>query len=466
MKNNIPSRPHRAEDPIVAQPFSLQAEQAVVGALLFDPAVLMDELSEKLSGDHFYDPFCRAVYKRAMAMARANETVDAVVLASRLDGYIPDMSEAQIQEGLKQIYMAYPTRQNLQGWATIVRERWVERQLSKMGDRILGLAHVQNVSMHDKLAEAHTLLANVGTMMANDDVVTSEEMVAETLAEIETNVGQGGRVCGVPTGFPEIDEMTTGLRAGELIILAARPSMGKTSLALSLAKHITFDAPLEERKPVLMFSLEMGTTQIGARWLSTNYDVPLQNLRTGTLSPSQYNRLQGAIDDSSDSKFLMDKSGKLNLEELSAKARRKHRETPLGMIIIDYLQLISDTGHSNSSKSERVGDISRGLKQLARSLDVPVIALSQLNRALETRQDKRPVMSDLRDSGAIEQDADIIMFLYRDVIYNKNTPNPTEAELIFAKQRNGPIGTVKLQFEGSTTRFYSPSERVRLAQIA
>lgn len=448
----------------VSQPFSLQAEQAIIGAILFDPKVILDELAEKIVDDHFYDPFCRAVYKKALAMSKDRETVDIVVLSARLDGVIPGMEEIAIKEHLQAIYMAYPSRQNLQGWTLMLVERWVERQLSAVGNHLLDVAHRNESSIADKLAEAHRMLGKVGNIMAEDSIISTEEMVAETLAEIEANATSGGQVSGIPTGLAELDAITTGLKPGDLIILAARPSMGKTSLALSLAKHVSFELPLSKRKRVLMFSMEMGKTQIGMRWLSVLYDVPMQDMRTGTIGPVQYGRLQSALEDSTHAQFDLEESGTITMEQLAAKARRLHRDQGLGMIVIDYLQLISDSGNKNANKSERVGEISRALKQLAKELKVPIVALSQLSRALEARQDKRPMMSDLRDSGAIEQDADIIIFLYRDCVYNKNTQDPDEAEIIIAKHRNGPTGIVKSIFEKSTTRFHDGRGRLGMGK--
>lgn len=455
----------RDREPLaISQPFSLQAEQAIIGAILFDPKVILDELSESVVDEHFYDPFCRAVYKKTLSMAQDSETVDIVLLSARLEGVIPDMEEAEVKTKLQDIYMAYPSRQNLAGWCLVLKERWVERQLSAVGNRLLEVAHVQDSSIDEKLAEAHRMLGTVGNIMTKDSIISTEEMVAETLAEIEANAQSGGQVSGVATGLADLDAMTTGFKPGDLIILAARPSMGKTSLALSLAKHVSYELPSAERKRVLMFSMEMGKTQIGMRWLSVLYDVPLHDMRTGALSPVQYGRLSNALEEASVAQFDLEESGTLTMEQLAAKARRLSREQGLGLIVVDYLQLISDSGNKNASKAERVGEISRALKQLAKELGIPVIALSQLSRALEARQDKRPMMSDLRDSGAIEQDADIIMFLYRDCIYNKNTQNPDEAEIILAKHRNGPTGTVKAQFEKTTTRFHDGKPRLGMGK--
>ena len=451
MNNRTAKRPQEPQS--VAQPFSLQAEHAIIGAVLHDPRVILEELADSINDDYFYDPFCRAAFKRAVAMAKDQQTVDMVLLSARMDG-LGEMSELDIRGQLEEIYLANPNRVNLKGWCKIVHERWVDRQIAAAGTQMLQTAHVQDMTAEEKLANAHLWLSQIGSIMAEDTIVPTVEMVGATLAEVEENSKLGGQISGVPTGLTELDEMTTGFKGGDLIIVAARPSMGKTSLALSLGKHVSYELAPEKRKRVLLFTMEMGKTQIGMRWLSVLYNVPLHNLRTGSLSPLEGGRLQSAMEDAASAKFLLEESGTLTMEQLAAKARRAHREEELGMIVIDYLQLISDSGNKNATKSDRVGEISRALKQLARELNVPIMALSQLNRSLESRQDKRPMMSDLRDSGAIEQDADIILFLYRDWIYNKNTQDPDEAELILAKQRNGSTGTVKVRFDKSTTKFH------------
>lgn len=436
----------------IAQPFSLQAEQAVIGALLGDPIETYHQVAGVLEHDHFYDPFCRAVFQKASEILGGGDTVDVVVLASKLSGLI-EMTEEEIVEALERIYMSYPAVTNIDGWASIIVDKHVERSLAHTGESLAQMAHAQNLTREDKLAQAHRLLGEVGNTMTKDTIVNTTQMVAATMAMIEVYSKADGKITGVPTGFPELDEVTSGFGPGDLVIIGARPAMGKTAFCLSMAKHCCSELPKPERRGVLMFSLEMGTTQIGLRWLAARYNIEMKHMRSGKISKEEHRRMLDALEESPDIPFYLEESGALTVEQLAAKARRKHRESPLGMIVIDYLQLITPSGRQNATKAELVGDISRALKQLARELKIPVIALSQLSRDLEKRADKRPVMSDLRESGALEQDADVIMFVYRDEVYNPNSQDRGIGEVIIGKQRNGPLATVRLAYDAPTTCF-------------
>lgn len=444
----------RQREPLlqIAQSYSLQAEQAIIGAILSDPVEVHYDLAGYLSAEHFYDPFCRACYEKSMELLEQSKSLDAVVLSSSLEGLI-EMTADEILTGLNNIYDSYPAAANVKGWAEVVIDKSVERNLARAGDSLAQMAHAQNLSRDDKLAQAHRLLSQVGSTMARDTVVDGTTMMAKTLQMIEKFTKAGGKITGTPTGFKDLDDSTSGLGAGDLVIIGARPSMGKTAFCLSLAKHVCSEVPLDERKGVLLFSLEMGSEQIGLRWLGVRKGLHMQHLRAGRISQSEQQLLQDAMDEMPDVPFFVDDTANVTVEQIAAIARRQHAERPLGLIVIDYLQLIKDNGNPNASKSERVGEISRALKLLARELKVPVIALSQLSRELEKRQDKRPIMSDLRESGAIEQDADIILFLYRDEVYNANTVDANMAEVIIAKQRNGPLGVVKLRYDKPTTCF-------------
>lgn len=440
----------------IAQPFSLQAEQAIIGALIGDPVETSYQVSDKLAGDHFYDPFCRLVYQKAIELINESHSLDVVVLASKLDGFM-DMNEQEIRNQLERIYNTYPSVNNLEGWADVIIDKHVERILAHTGESLKQMAHAQNVSRDEKLSKAQNLLADVGSTMSSDTIVDATQMIASTIELIEKFSAAGGKITGVPTGFTKLDEVTSGLGAGDLVIVGARPSMGKTAFALSLAKHVCSELPKGERQGVLLFSMEMGVTQIGLRWLAARHGISMKHMRSGRITPQEHKTMMDALAEASEVPFFLEESGCLNVEQLAAKARRKHREHPIGMIVIDYLQLISDTsGRNNSSKAERVGDISRALKQLARELKIPVVALSQLSRDLEKRPDKRPIMSDLRESGAIEQDADVIMFVYRDEVYNANTLDRGIGEIIIAKQRNGPLDVVRLVYDAPTTCFKNP----------
>jgi len=275
-------------------------------------------------------------------------------------------------------------------------------------------------------------------------------VLAEVMSHLDELHRNPASVTGKSTGYTDLDEMTTGLQDGDLIIVAGRPSMGKTSLALNIAEHIG----LELRLPVLVFSMEMGGTQLATRLLGSVGRVDAQKLRTGRLDPGDWDRLGVALGKLNEAPILIDETAALNPMELRARARRKKREYgALGLIVVDYIQLMQGVDSGSENRATEVGEISRGLKQMAKELSCPVIALSQLNRSLEQRPNKRPVMSDLRESGAIEQDADMIFFIYRDEVYNEESPDKGIAEIIIGKQRNGPIGTVKLTFIGKNTRF-------------
>lgn len=440
----------------IAQPFSLQAEEAVVGALLTDPIDTYAKIGDQLTEYHFYDPFCRATFVKAMDMLGRGETPDGVTLSAGLEAIV-DLTQDEIFERFTRTIDAYPSSANLPNWTKVILAKSLERNMSSMGERLMEIAHAQDVSPDEKMAEANRLLSSMGSAMATDTMVHATSMVNQTMMMIEENSLKGGGITGVTTGFSELDKLTSGLQGGDLIVIAARPSMGKTSLVLSTAEAIAADVDKSKRKGVVLFSLEMGTTQIGMRWLSLREDVPLSHMRSGKVTPEEWKRLNNALEDSPDTPFFLEESTGLSVQQIAAKARRLHREHKLSLLVIDYLQLI-EVG-ATKTRSEGVAEVSRALKMLAKELEIPIIALSQLNRTLEQRQDKRPIMSDLRESGAIEQDADVIIFIYRDEVYNPNTTDKGMAELIIAKQRNGGLGTVRLAFDAPTTRFRDGQSR-------
>lgn len=448
---------HLLDRPLrLAQPFSLEAEQAVIGALLADPVETHHELAGLLEADHFYDAFCRSVYAKAVEMVSAGQTPDAIVLGARLEGTLA-LTQQQIIEGLDKIFHSYPMASNARAWAEVIIDKHVERQIASTGELLARMAHAQDLSREQKISQAQTLVADVGMSMATDTLLSAEQMVAQTVAMIEGFSLNGGGLTGVPTGFRDLDQLTSGMGAGDLIVVGARPSMGKTAFLLSVGKHCCSVLPKDERLGMLLFSLEMGATQIGLRWLATRYGIDMQHMRSGQVSAEENERLQIAVEESAEIPFHLEESGSITMERLAAVARRKHRQRRLGLIGVDYLQLMDDGGTGgDANKAERIGNISRKLKMLAKELGVPVIALSQLSRKLEERADKRPTMADLRDSGSIEQDADVIMFVYRDEYYNPNTPDQGIAEIIIAKQRNGPTGTVRLVYDKPTTSFLDP----------
>jgi replicative DNA helicase len=438
----------------IAQPFALQAEQALIGALLADPQEAYIQVSGVLEPEHFYDPFCRAVFDKSMRVIEEGQTLDFVVLATRLEGVI-ELDQGALTERLQAIFAAFPGASNVATWRDIIIEKAIERRLAKAGQRMMDVAHAQEMTGDDKIAEVNRILADVGSSLTSDTIVPAQVMCTETMALIEAYSYAGGGLTGLSTGFSELDEATCGLQNNDLIILAARPSMGKTALSLAIARAVAAAPEVENRHPVLMFSLEMGVSSIGMRWLSSTCEVPFSHLRSGRVEPAEWERLRAGLDESARWPFFLERSSTIPVSKIAAKARRLHREHGLRLVIVDYLQLVEEemSARRNANRAEAVGAISRALKNLAMELGIPVIALSQLNRSLEQRVDKRPMMSDLRDSGALEQDADMILFLYRDQVYNPNTAEPGVAEVIIGKQRNGPLATVKLGFDGATTNF-------------
>jgi replicative DNA helicase len=434
----------------IAQAFSLQAEEAVIGALLTEAEDTYARIGDKLTEDHFFDPFCRATFAKAMKMMAAGEIPDQVTLSAALEGIV-DLTQDEIFDRYLRTVDAYPSSANLTNWSKVITTKSIERKMAAMGEQIMQLAHAQEITADQKLSEAHVLLAGVGSTMSSDTIVPAADMVSETMVMMQENLLNGGGMFGVPSGFTELDKLTSGFGKGDLVIVAARPSMGKTSFALSMAAMLAGCLESEKRVGVLMFSMEMGTTQIGMRWLSLLENVPLQNMRKSQITQAEWDRLNRAAIDSPNTPFYMEESSSLTIEQLAAKARRLMKEHPFNILVIDYLQLIETD--PNKSRTEGVSAVSRALKQLAKELQIPVMALSQLNRTLEQRQDKRPIMSDLRESGAIEQDADVILFVYRDEVYNANSIDKGIAEIIIGKQRNGGLGTVRLAFDGPTTRF-------------
>jgi len=354
---------------------------------------------------------------------------------------------------LHQLASGTPSAANIRRYAEIVRERAIMRKLAEVGTSIADSAYSpQGREARQLLDEAETRILEIGESggRSSESFAKMSTVLAEVMSRLDELHRNPNSVTGKATGFVDLDEMTTGLQDGDLIIVAGRPAMGKTSLALNIAEHVA----LELKLPVLVFSMEMGGTQLATRLLGSVGKVDAQNLRTGRLSPSDWDRLGTALGKLNEAPLLIDETAALNPLELRARARRKWREYGgLGLIVVDYIQLMQAAESGTENRATELSEISRGLKQMAKELSVPVIALSQLNRSLEQRPNKRPVMSDLRESGALEQDADMIFFIYRDEVYNEESPDKGIAEIIIGKQRNGPIGTVKLTFLGKHTRF-------------
>lgn len=431
-------------------PHSVEAEQAVIGGLMLEPASL-DGVSSLLDGDDFYRRDHRLIYEAICGLSGKGKPFDVVTLGEWFDacGTGEQIGGAGY---LTELVTSTPSAANIAAYAAIVREKAILRRLIEAGTQIVndgfqpGQASVRDIL--DKAEQRVFRIAEQGDR-GGKEFVGLRDAMAEAYRVLQDRSENPGTVTGVPTGFVDLDEMTAGLQPTDLVILAARPSMGKTALAVNIAEY----AAMKTKKAVAIFSMEMSASQLAFRLISSMGRIDSQRLRTGDLREEDWPRVSSAIRMLSELKIFIDDKPGLSPVELRGRARRLKREHDLGLIVVDYLQLMQVQG-TQENRATEIAEISRSLKGLAKELNVPVIALSQLNRSLEARTDKRPVMSDLRESGGIEQDADLILFIYRDEVYNKDKPdNKGLAEVIIAKQRNGPTGKVDLRFAGAYTRF-------------
>jgi replicative DNA helicase len=434
-------------------PHSIEAEQSVLGGLLLDNSA-WDRASDLLHESDFYRYEHQAIFSAIQALVNGSKPADVITVYEHLQ-----MQGKGAEVGglayLNALAQSVPSAANMRRYAEIVRERAVLRKLVSASDEIATNAfNPQGRSVSDILDEAEAKIMKIGEEgnKGKQGFHNMDTLVVDLLDRVQELADNGSEdVTGVRTGFTEMDKMTAGLQKGDLIILAARPSMGKTAFALNIGENVA----VNEGLPVAVFSMEMGASQLALRMVGSIGRINQQNLRTGRLSDDEWSRLSETVDKLRYAKVHIDETPGLSANELRARARRLARQYggTLGLIIIDYLQLMSGSGGNEENRATVIGEISRGLKALAKELQCPVIALSQLNRSVETRPDKRPMMSDLRESGAIEQDADVIMFIYRDEYYNKESKIPGVAEIIIGKQRNGPVGSLHLAFLKSNTRF-------------
>ena len=444
-------------DALRVPPHSIDAEQAVLGGLMLDEHA-WERIADKLGEEDFYRKDHRLIFRAIGDLASRNQPCDAVTLGEWFESSgLAD--EAGGVAYVIQLANATPSAANILAYAGIVREKSVLRQLIEAGTQIVGDGfQPEGRKSEEILAEAEQRVFHIAETGARGkkSYVEMRAAVHEAFQILSRRYESKDAVTGLATGFADLDEMTSGLQPADLIIVAARPSMGKTALAVNMAEH----AAIKSRKAMAIFSMEMSASQLAFRLISSLGRIDQQHLRNGDLAEEDWPRVTSAITLLSETKILIDDTPALSPAELRARARRMKRQYDLGLIVVDYLQLMAVPGNKENRATE-ISEISRGLKALAKELNIPVIALSQLNRSLEQRTDKRPVMADLRESGAIEQDADVILFIYRDEYYDKESADKGLAEIIIGKQRNGPTGTVKLTFLGRYTRFENTTAEAR-----
>ncbi len=436
-------------DNIKVPPHSIEAEQAVLGGLLLDNRA-WEHIADMITAADFYRNDHQLIFDAIRMLESGNQPFDAVTLSEKL------ASNAQLDDAGGLAYLGRlakdtPSAANIVAYASIVRERSVLRQLIAVGTDISRSGfQPEGRESRELLEEAEKQVYQIAEqdMRGRGGFSDIKELLTKTVERIDHLFESEGAVTGLATGFDKFDEMTTGLQPGDLVIVAGRPSMGKTTFAMNIAEN----AAIGQKVPVAVFSMEMPGDALAMRMISSLGRIDQHHIRTGQLTDEDWPRITSAVHMLSETKIFVDDTPAMSPNEVRARARRLKRKHGLGLIVIDYLQLMQVHGGSENRATE-ISEISRGLKALAKELSVPVIALSQLNRSLEQRPDKRPIMSDLRESGAIEQDADLIVFIYRDEVYNEDSPDKGTAEIIIGKQRNGPIGKSRLTFLGKYTKF-------------
>ena len=433
-------------------PHSVEAEQSVLGGLLLDNTA-WDKIADMIGESDFYRADHRLIYRHVSKLVGNSRPADVITVSESLES-TKELDGVGGLAYLGALAQNTPTAANIRRYAEIVRERAVMRKLAEVGTEIAETAYNPMGKEAGQLldeAESKVFAISEEGARGKQGFMDMQPLLTQVVERIDMlyNRDNPSDVTGVPTGFTDLDKMTSGLQPGDLVIVAGRPSMGKTSLALNMAEHVALESGL----PVGVFSMEMGASQLVMRMLGSVGKLDQHKVRTGRLADEDWRKLTDAVGRLNDAPIHIDETAALNSLELRARARRLHRQYgKLGLIVVDYLQLMSASSQGENRATE-ISEISRGLKALAKELNVPVVALSQLNRSLEQRPNKRPVMSDLRESGAIEQDADLILFIYRDEVYNQDSPDKGKAEVIIGKQRNGPIGTITLVFQGEYTRF-------------
>lgn len=429
-------------------PHSVEAEQSVIGSMLMDRDAIV-AAAEIVTSSDFYQQQYGIMFEAMVELFNEGKPVDLITLQDRLkEKDVPP--EVSSLEFVRDIITTVPTSANVKSYAGIVREKAVLRRLIKLNEEIANTCYAGKEPLEQILAHTEKSVFDLLESRNSREFVPIRQVALNVLEKIEVASRTQGTVTGIPTGFIDLDYKTSGMQPSDFVLIAARPSMGKTAFVLNMVDHVAVRKGL----PCMIFSLEMSKEQLVNRMLSMESNVDSQKLRTGNLSDSDWDAIVEGIGVIGNSRLIIDDTPGISITELRSKCRKMKLEYGLSMIIIDDLQLMSGSGgRNNESRQQEISEISRSLKALAREMNAPVVALSQLSRACETRTDHRPMLSDLRESGAIEQDADVVMFLYRDDYYNKDTDTPNIAEVIIAKQRNGPIGTVNLLWQPEFTKF-------------
>lgn len=430
-------------------PQNLEAEQAVLGAILLQSESMITAM-ERVQPEDFYNPAHQFIFEAMIELGEEGQPIDMVTLAAKLQAkqQLEDIGNVSY---LMKLANAVPTAANIDYYAQIIEEKSMIRRLIRTATQIVSEGYTGEDDVGALLSDAERRILEISNRRSSSGFIAIKDVLMEVFEKIETLSENKGNTTGIPSGFIDLDKMTAGFQRNDLIIVAARPSVGKTAFALNIAQNVGVRA----KETVAIFSLEMSAAQLVQRMICAESNVDATRLRTGNLEDDDWEKLTMSIASLSEAKIFIDDTPGVTVADIRAKCRRLKKEHNLGMILIDYLQLIHGRGKAGENRQQEVSEISRTLKMIARELEVPVIALSQLSRGVEQRQDKRPMMSDLRESGSIEQDADIVAFLYRDDYYDKESEKKNIIEIIIAKQRNGPVGTVELVFMKNFNKFVS-----------
>jgi len=434
-------------------PQNIEAEQAVLGAILVNPAIISRIIEILKTPDSFYRQAHRVIYSSCLQLFNANEPIDVVTISEHLR----NLDKLELVGGrayVNDLALSVVTTANADYYAKIIQEKYTLRELIRAGSEIVTTAYDEN-SVDNVLDNAEKMIFSIAQRKSADNIVHIKDVVLDSYNMIEVRYNNRDELIGVPSGFYDLDNLTAGFQSSDLIIVAARPSMGKTAFCLNIAQ----EASIRKKIPVAIFSLEMSKEQLVQRMLCSEAEIDTNRLRTGHMQSEDWSKLAETMGKLADAPIYIDDSPGTSVMEVRAKCRRLLMEhSNLGLVIIDYLQLMEGSSSGKIDRVHEISAISRGLKNLARELKVPIIALSQLSRAVESRTSKRPLLSDLRESGSIEQDADVVMFIYREEYYDpENIEKRGKAEILVAKQRNGPVGTLELIFQSNITKFKNPA---------